>query len=63
MESAQQLQQIPGNPFQHTLNMLLHYLVKLKRFKFAAYIEQTANDMHWLLHAHILMDLTYLLIF
>jgi len=55
----QHLQQIPCNTFHHTLIMLLHYLGKLKKFKFAANIEQTANNMHWFLHAHILMDLTY----
>jgi len=38
--------------------MLLYYLGKLKRFKFAANIEQTANNMHWFMHAHILMDFT-----
>jgi len=27
--------------------MLLHYIGKIKRLKFAANIEQTANKMHW----------------
>jgi len=62
MENVQHLQQIACNIFHHTLIMLLHYLGKLKRFKFAANMEQTANNMHWFLHAHILMNLTYLLL-
>jgi len=40
--------------------MLLHYLGKLKGFIFAVIMEQTANKMHLFLHAHILMDLSYL---
>jgi len=62
MESAHYLQQMPCSISRHTLIMLLHYLGKLKRFKFAANIEQTANKMHRFLQAHILMDLTYLFI-
>jgi len=46
MESVQNLQQMPCNVFYHILIMLLHYLRKLKRFEFAADIEQTANKMH-----------------
>jgi len=62
MESVQYLQQISCNISCHSLIMLLHYLGKLKGFIFAANIEQTANKMDSFLHAHILMDLAYLLV-
>jgi len=62
MESVQYLQQIPCTIFHHTLIMLLRYLRELNRFKFGKNIEQTANEMYWFLHAHILIDHAYLLI-
>jgi len=46
MESVRHLQQKSYNNFYHILIMLLRYLGKLKKFKFAANIEKTANKMH-----------------
>jgi len=46
MESVQHFQQTPYNISHRTLIVLWHYLGKLKTFKFAANIEQTANNMH-----------------
>jgi len=61
------LQQRPCNSSHHTLNMLLHYLGKWEEFKFAANLEDNANEMYWfymhpfqrILLNHLL--LTYLL--
>jgi len=47
MESVQYLQQT-SLPWE------------VKKFKFAANIEQTANNIYWFLHAHILIDLANL---
>jgi len=44
MASIHYLQQISCNIPRHTLIMLLHYLGKLKRFKFAANIELTKQN-------------------
>jgi len=47
MESVRHLQQMLCNVFYHILILLPPYLGKLKRFKFAADIEQTeANKIH-----------------
>jgi len=65
MASVHHLQQTLCDISHQTLIMLLQYIGKLNKFKYAANIEHTANNMYWFLHANILMDLvliTYLLI-
>jgi len=48
MKSVQHLQQTPCNTCHRTFVMLLHYLEKLKRFKYAANVEQTCVTLTFL---------------
>jgi len=63
LERAKYLQEKSCDIFHHVLIMLLHYLGKLKQFRFAANLEKNANKMYQFLYACIIMDLAYLLIY